>query len=243
MPGETPDYHRLSASAIRYPVTDLGELAARLGALPSSDRRGDVSFLDSFESGLGAWLTSTVGSGSIAALSLLNAKTGRFSALLDPAAVASSSAAIQRRVPLPPATVIGVEFSLQFRSNVERVELTITRFSGSFLANWGLRFDDANDRIEYLNSAGTWTLLVSGVGPLSLVGTWHSLKLVADIDSAQYVRAIVDETEYSLLAVDAEVAANVTAPSLVIAIFCYGSVGNGGAVLVDDVIFTENEPA
>ena len=43
MPGETPDYGRLSSQATIFPTTDLGELAARLGSPITHDRAGDAS--------------------------------------------------------------------------------------------------------------------------------------------------------------------------------------------------------
>ena len=64
MAGETPDYGRLSAQATVFPVTDLGELAARLGSIVSHDRRGDVIWLDGFEDGLDKWQPTTSGSGA-----------------------------------------------------------------------------------------------------------------------------------------------------------------------------------
>jgi len=75
-----PDYGMYTLANTIYRLTDMGELAARLGSINTYDRRGDVIFLDSFESGLTAWSPSSACTGSDLVQSAKHARSGGFSA-------------------------------------------------------------------------------------------------------------------------------------------------------------------
>ena len=51
------DFGASSGQNSTYGLTDLGELAVRLGSPVSFDRRGDVVMMETFEDGLDAWVT------------------------------------------------------------------------------------------------------------------------------------------------------------------------------------------
>jgi len=51
----TPDWGVTAGARTVYQMTDLGELAVRLGSIVTHDRRGDVIFLEDFEEGMGRW--------------------------------------------------------------------------------------------------------------------------------------------------------------------------------------------
>ena len=78
----TPDWGVTAGAVTTYQVTDLGELAVRLGSPISHDRRGDVIWWDDFECTLNKWQTVANGAGSSVALSDARARNGRYSALL-----------------------------------------------------------------------------------------------------------------------------------------------------------------
>ena len=59
-----PDYGASSARYTIFPVTDLGELAVRLGSPVAYDRQGNVIYTESFENGLAGWDTDTSGAGA-----------------------------------------------------------------------------------------------------------------------------------------------------------------------------------
>ena len=50
-----PDYGTQGPVSTVHSIQDLGELAVRLGSIVTFDRRGNVLWLDGFDSGIGAW--------------------------------------------------------------------------------------------------------------------------------------------------------------------------------------------
>lgn len=243
MPHGTPDWGQLSATTQRYPVTDLGELAARLGALPSIDRRGDVVFTDSFESGLVGWLYVALGTGAQVGLSMGTAHTGLFSARLEPGDAAGGYAAIFRRMPLPATALAGVEFWLYVGEAFDTLVLAVYRYTGSEQTTWALRYDDQNNTIDYWGAAGAWVTVATDVDLFGNGGQWNALKLVFDQVEQKYVRAIVNDSEYSLAGVAGQQVASGTAEHMELSIYCYAQGGGSPRAHIDDVILTENESA
>lgn len=242
MPGETPDYHRLNANVIAYPVTDLGEVPARLGALPSIDRRGDVVFIDSFESGLAGWFTAVSGAGATAGLSAAGAASGRYSALLEGGSDLGGYAQIYRRRPLPPDVPVGLECALQIVEEVSAFTIALDRYDGATVTSWAVRYVQGTGAIEYLAAGPAWTVLAEDVDLFGPGGVWNGLKLVIDPAFNKYVRVIVNDDEYDLSTADAVTGTNALAEHLSIGIVVFGGSGGSDAVRVDDVIMTYNEP-
>ncbi|GAG01299.1 unnamed protein product, partial [marine sediment metagenome] len=60
---DMPDDYKWLPGSTRFPLSDIGELAVRLGSLCSYDRRGEVIFIDDFGHGVNGYVLSHVGTG------------------------------------------------------------------------------------------------------------------------------------------------------------------------------------
>lgn len=243
MPGETPDWGALSAQATAFPVTDLGELAVRLGSIDSFDRRGDVLLLDDFEDGVDKWEAVLGGSGDSVTLSFARARNGRYSVLLTAAAAASPSARILRQLPYPVLSRFGLEVSFNFDAAVARLTFLFQLEDGTDRSVFAVRWEDADGELQYQDSSGSYVAFATGVDPQVPETLFHTLKLVVDGVNGNYVRVLYDDREYDLAGIAGAVSASAVSPRLTLMITLTGTDGQSQTVYVDDVITTQNEPA
>jgi hypothetical protein len=243
MPHGTPDWGLTSATAVVYPVTDVGELAARLGSPVTHDRRGDVIWWDDFEWGLAKWITGAGGTGASVALSTATARNGRASVLLTAGSTAGNFARLERYNPYPVLSMFGEEVSVALGSPIEDFQVLLYLSDGQEMTQFAIRYNDANSRLEYTDSTGAWLPFATSKSLFRDLTLFHTLKMVIDGRTRQYVRAVVDDATYSLGGLGAYVSPNLSAPNLRLQLLLHGRVGFNDRVYVDDVILTQNEVA
>ena len=243
MAGETPDYGRLSAQATVFPVTDLGELAARLGSIVSHDRRGDVIWLDGFEDGLDKWQPTTSGSGAAVDLSTSRARNGLFSARLVAGSDTNRLAQIRRFLPFPSLSAFGLEISFGPPTTIDSLLLTLEINHGASRVQFQVRYRDTDDDLQYRDSVGAYITFATDITLIDTNRIFHTAKLVVDGRLGQYLRFIWDNTEYDLSGNAGFTVAPLTVARMDVIIDLVGRAGQNDIVYVDDVIITQNEPA
>ncbi len=241
--GEAPDWGVLNAQSVVYPVTDIGELAARLGSIVTHDRRGDVLWLDGFEDGLAAWQTAGAGTGAAVSLSPAKARNGAYSALLVAGSDGNANADITHHTALPSLSLVGVEFSFNRPGTVTNVDLRLLVRDGVNLDTYEVRYNDVNNRIEYMDSGGAFTILASNLDLSAAATLFHTMKLVIDLPGRLYRRLILDGVEYDLTGVLPFRDVSAAAGHIETRIRNNGVAGANSQLYVDDAILTQNEPA
>lgn len=241
MAGETPDYGRLSAQATVFPVTDLGELAARLGSIVTHDRRGDVIHLEDFASGLAKWSLLTSGTGATIDLTTSTARNGLFALRLVAGSDSSRLARVTYSTPLPAVSAFGVEASFTRLSFIDNISFQMTLNDGTTQLNFEVRWRDTDNDLQYLDSTGAFVTFATGVDLILVAGLFNTAKLVGDAVSRQYVRFILNDTVYSLANIAVQTSGSGTSSRLLHVITNTGRSGQNDTVIVDDVIVTHNE--
>ncbi len=241
--GETPDYARFNAQATVFPVTDLGELAARLGSPITFDRRGDVVWWDDFEWTLNKWVVEAVGTGAAGAVSSAKARNGRMSCLLTGGSDGAHSAAIRHQEPFPVVGSFGLECSFGLGGDISAFRIQMTLYDGSQSHDAYVQWSDIANTLSYLDAAGGVTIFASGVDLLLGDPVFHTAKLVYNLTTARYVRFLLDSSEYDLSGIAGLDAAAATLPYLQIRLTLLSRNGSNDTCYVDDVILTQNEPA
>ncbi len=242
MPGETPDWGALSGQATVFPVTDLGELAARLGSIDRFDRRGDVIFMDDFADGLGKWVTGTAGTGAAADLSFSEVRNGMLSCRLLAGSDGTRQALIYRALSFPALSGMGLEVSFQIPPFTEEIQFLFSLYDGVNFNDFRVIWRDTDDDLQYRDSNGDHVTFQAGVDLSIWSSLFHVMKMVVDADAKTYVRVILDDQEYSLAGIAAEQSANATLPMLRPRIQNHGRAGANDVVYLGDVIVTQNEP-
>ncbi len=238
---DLPDFYRIRSRGPLYPLTDLAELAARLGSIVTFDRRGDVVWFDDFESGLSAWQKSESGAGSGVDWDGNVSRSGGFSAkyTLDSSA---ANVALFRIFPVPVLGKIGMEISFTINSNLSWFQFLSSYYDSANVAQFGIRYNNALGQLEYLNSSGSWIEIPDLNIRAPYVSKWNfnTLKMVFDLEKTIYTRILFNE-----LAADLTEAPSTAVSSQPARLDIYMRAregASGESLYADDYILTQNEP-
>lgn len=191
------DYGLGAARETIHPVDDLGELAARLGSNDTFDRRGNIIWMDDFATPL-RWGTSALGAGSSVSRSNSYSHSSPFSIKLSTTGGSSSVAQIQKYIAKPVSSRIGIEATFSISTTVAQYLLLHYESLRIPDITAQLIYSRSEGKLYYLNSSSVVTLLKSGVDSLDRGGLFHTMKVVFDLETQEYVRAIFDNYEISM---------------------------------------------
>lgn len=223
-----------------YTSTDMGELAARLGSIVTFDRRGNVLFLDDFESGFSKWI-ATGDAGFSAAQSADYARSGGFSAKLVTGPVAGNEIIISKRTPYPTLSSVGFEFSFSHNSEID-ITNTIFLYDGTNSYGFEVAYNRASG-ILVINT-GSFERLMSGLFLYQDYTLFHTIKLVVDLETKKYIRLILDNNVFTNLSRCApNIFASAIAPVLETYTIVTTPIAAPATVYIDDTIVTQNETA
>lgn len=238
----TPDWWGTEPTTTVHKVSDLGELAARLGSIVTFDRRGDVVWLEDFESGLTHHWANTFPGTSAILLSSAYSRNGAYSAKLQTGAVSGDKAGIYRYFQVPAPRKIGVECSFSLDSHVSAIEVWAEYFDGTHYHRFAVKYLPGSDKWQYRNSGGTYSdLLTAIVYPINPM-IFQTVKLVFDLDSDEYARFIANEQAEPMAGIAGQSDTSDTPASLYAHVEILTDDANVAIAYVDDFILTQNEP-
>jgi len=219
-----------------YTSTDTAELAARLGSPITFDRRGNVYWLDDFESGVDKWECFD---GTLS-WSSAKSRNGGFSArILSAAPPADGSMTV--RLPLPAMGKFGFEYSFNLPDAVaanRTINIGIVYHTPDYMLRGSLRWV----------SNVLWAVPWGGpaairVNPNLELAIWDKIfynwKLVLDFPNMHFLRAIFNGQQYDLSALPL-----VSEPPIVGYDFSFllANIWTNNDAYADDAIVTVNEP-
>jgi hypothetical protein len=237
----TPDWWGAGPKAETYALGDMAELAARLGSVVNYDRTGDVLAIDEFSDGL-ATVTddSSPGQGELYP-SLVGTKGKGPSLCLHALAGAQYSAILVKYLPVYVLGGLGVEVSFAFTDTLEYFNCWVYVYDGTNLALAGVRYDFVLGKVSVWKKPGAWQVVGTPGQFYADVKVFHSLKLVINTLTWEYVRVRFCGYTYDASAYDL---ADEAAPGgkflqLVVSIGQTGS--NEMFAYVKNLIVTQNE--
>jgi len=238
----TPDFSQTSGVNTVYQLTDMGELAARLGSIVTFDRRGDVLLLEDFESGLSPWQIKIDGANSKVCLSLESKYGGRFSCKLTADAAVGKYALIFRPFTLPSYSKYGFEYACAFASHAECVQtrLIITREATSYV--YSIRYFPETGIIMVETAEDVWeTIDESYIMPRD---TYHFIqfKLVIDSIGDKFVRFILSGKTVNLSNYSPWTAVDPYSNCGLVEVKVYAEEDFDNYIYLDNLIVTQNEP-
>ena len=223
----------------------LAEVAARLGSIDTFDRRGEVIFLDDFESGLGKWEFSALSTGTYA-LSALCATSGALSCKLVTAAALNDTVEAIHYAPYRSLTKLSFELAIAIGSNTKgKHDFRIAVNDGTNNIVGGICYDASTRKYQYLNSAGGFTDLATSkdfnqsTAPSYI---FSRVKVVVDPSNNKYVRAIINHDTYDMSQLALYAAASALVPYIYIQYKETATDGTAITSWIDDAILKQNEP-
>lgn len=237
-----PDYGGASPLSTVYTLQDLAEHAVRLGSPVSFDRRGNVMWFDDFESGIQKWHGGGLGEGWAVAASAAAARNGAFSVKLTTGAVIDYAVELSHRWYFPALSKVGFEASFAIVDTSHTIEFTQYFFDGSHRHYGGLRYLPDDDKLQYYDENGDWQDLATGLDLVEYAEVFHTIKLVMDLSTHKYVRALLNDVEYDLSALNYQLSVADEAPVWYQQVLVATGANDNRSIYVDDVILTQNEP-
>ena len=242
MAGETPDYQRLNVQSTVFPMTDLGELAVRLGSIVTFDRRGDVVLVEDFEAGLGRWKLQLGGTGAVVDLSRTGPRSGQLSCRLVKASDGSKDAGIEHVFPLTALSPVGAEVSFAELGGAAELHLRIDYADGTRAWRFELVYREAQEDIQVLQADGTYETIATGLPVFAETHGHSTIKLVADLAQLGYVRALFNSITVDVSSFAPQDVAALALVQMAVGVRNEGALAASRTVYVDDVIVTQNEP-
>lgn len=238
----TADWGVSAASVTTFQLTDLGELAARLWSIDYFDRRGEAIFMEDFECAGARYSTFVAGTGASAGVITNEARSGQNAMQLICGSDGLAIAAVQKYIGQPKRGYLGIEASIRFVSGAPIAEVRIEYHDAATVTRFAMTYDISGRVLSYLGSDGLMHIFASNLTLPGIPTLFHTFKLVGDVVSGKYVRAIVNGIAYDLSAFAANVAAGPAGNYALVQVSSLSPGGSNETIYVDDIIVTQNEP-
>ncbi|MBA7559940.1 hypothetical protein ES708_01558 [subsurface metagenome] len=237
-----PDFGPQAPKVTVSSLSDMAELAARLGSIVRHDRRGDVIWLDDFESETLKWWRYGGTTGDSFAQSGERARSGSFSGKLVTGGIGENWTAVQSGIFYPVLSRVGYEISVLLHDNAKSFTHYFLSQDGTHRNWFGLGWEQATRVLSVYDKILGWTPIDDDIYLWAGGRVFSTLKLVADLTTLKYVRAIVNREVFDLSAYIAFQTNLPGAPSLHPVARVDGSGVTKPEVYIDDAIITQNEP-
>lgn len=249
MPRGWQDYGR-AVTDLSNKVTDLGELAARLGSPYNLIRSGKVIFYDTFDDGITRWKTIIPAGGSVSHSSV-NPYTGLYSCKIVEGTAIDSACAILKQFPLLSIVSYGIDTLIHFiydgTNPVGKFSLVLDYFEKTAVHAGSIVIDpETGDISIYTLVGGITTLVYIGTAGEKLYendsdNVYHYLHLTIDLETLKYKFLLLDDKEFDLSSYDLNLGSGSFTTGLLVYISNKGAGFNAG-VQLDNIIITVDEP-
>ncbi len=237
-----PDYGMYAPKTTTGSLSDMGELAVRLGSIVTYDRRGEVVDFDDFNLPIARWGTVIVGIGSYALYSSSSSKTGSQSMMLHVINGAFEHCGIQKYTNIARSKRVGMEISFSNPSTEAHLWIYLSYFDGTTTRRGRLKIDFNGQKL-YIIDRDAAEIEVADTGLFrSAVWCFYTVKLVVDFDTGKYVRLMFSDREYDISTTLLEEAPSVEAPTYALYYQLANRVATGSSIFLDSHILTQGEP-
>lgn len=214
------------------------EMAARLGSPVVFDWRGQTFYVHDFSDGLGAFYCTLSGAGADYAIDPLYKMRGGYSLKLTGGSDSSQYAKAQGICGRNPSDRFGFLVSVSSYAQTTDIILRArpgdTRYIGVLRYKWGTW------SLQYLGDDAAYHTIAT-VYCQNYPYVFNNFKLVIDVSTHKYVRALVNDTEFDLSAYDLESDGSGFPGTCEFEILTTSRVNENDYNYIDHVILTVNE--
>lgn len=242
MPRGQPDFGMYAVKEVTASISDMGEVAARLGSIVIFDRRGEVVDFDNFEGTLIKGLAAVPSYPIGISLSSETARSGSQCVRLRPADAIDAILSITKGYTPLGSNRLGFEASFTPSDNRARVGIEMDKRTRTLIQVGGIQVDTITGDLYYYNPDGVYTYFTTLGSFHKHISIFYTMKLVLDFATSKYVRFLFGPEEIDVSAFSLERTVSEQAPR----IHCIFNVRNKTTseclVYTDDFIFTQEEP-
>lgn len=235
------DYGAGGATEYVSSLKDMAELAVRNGSINVFDRSGNVVFMDGFEYGLMPYQIYNGGTGNTVIDNTISFMGGR-SAHITTGGSVGGSGNLSHYFPIQEKTSIGVEFSFRSGANIDYIGIYIQGVTFGELRRASLYINTCNGEI-FLNNTASGKIVVDTIATGHFTNNyWHTVKLVVDLSTNMYVRALFDGYNYDISNHEIFHMASAVYSTVLVKFTALAATYSNKETWLDNIIITINEP-
>lgn len=238
-----PDYGASQGYVHTAFISDMSELAARMGSPNYFDRQGVHIFNESFENGLGFWTTKIVGDTSYIRVSAQYVSYGFYGLEMKNDIVYGDSAYVSRFFPYPYLTTVGLECYIRHIEAGEYVAVTLDAYDGTHRYAGTMKLNPTAETAQIRVGADDYELI--DIHPYHDLYSqqFHAIKIVINYETFKYVRLMIDAVDHDISAYSPYKIESDTSPRLGVFIGPFSPGDTYDRIGLDNVILTLNEPS
>lgn len=240
MPIGRPDWYDAGKSNILSSMSDMAELAVRLGSPISYDRSGKTIFYDVFERIDGVYVFAESGVGTGHALNTTYSQYGGSSVLTIINAGAANYVNVARNSRAWRGDFLSFEVGILSNRIPDQFTLTFTVYLDGvrYIAAIDIR-DDFKD-FYYYNTGAAFVLFAEETIPSYGVNVYNVLRLIFNIKELKYVGFTINEQGYDLSAYNVYQVATGASNAINCALRCYGDAAGALSFYLDHLVISED---
>lgn len=237
-----PDFGISDTFHTKYVMSDMGELAARLGSPSMFDRTGTIIWYEQFIAGFNNWQKWS-SLGGVQPVLVANPFLYRpYAIKLFCASTVNAECSIQADLPFPYESALGIEFAYWPQIDTPQIRFIGKLYSGTKVYSFGVYFNLADFKISVRDSGGNPLEVYSSVRGYHIEEVYNIVKIVLDLKNKQYGRIMFNKYDLSVSGIAMQTGNSSTRPSLSIIAEVLGIGTYASKVYVDNFIVTLNEP-
>lgn len=236
-----PDASNVVSTTDLYQVTDMAELAARLGSILTYRRSGEVVYLDDFSHGLAHWVDDSAAEGADITLQNDVARSKGVGARLDVPAGGAGIANLRGYFPVVGSERISAQAEFCIAEAVGAVEIAMTHYDRATAYTWRMRYSPDTSILSYFDADAAYTALADPLYLTQLAHFFHNLKLTIDLSTGEYVRVTVNDNDYSMAGIAAYSTPSAVGPYVRVTFGARSATPAARFVYLDNLILTRNE--
>lgn len=236
------DFGALAVKEVSASISDMGEVAARLGSIVIYDKRGDVVFFETFEEPVLRWDITKVEAESYARLDNSNVRSGSQAVKLHTANVNEEEVKIASYFAPLASKRLGGEISFSKLSTRHELYIGFNIYDGTYFKQPWINISYPNNKLYVRNEAGIFVEVAAMPGIRSDDFLFHTTKFVFDLDTDKYERWMLNIAEYDISTFSFKATGFETAPYIEFFCSVINTTSTGADLWVDDYILTQAEP-
>lgn len=237
-----PDFGISDTVQTKSIITDMGELAARLGAPNVFDRMGNLVWFEQFKYGLGNWTLATTGNGVTPVLVAYPYLYKPHAVKLAGTSGSSGTSTITATLHLPYESALGIEFAFNPDFRATEIEFYGNLYTGTNYYAFGISFRLKAGTIRVYKQGGGYNTVYEDVLGYVKTDNFHVVKLVMDMENGLYKRLMFGTLDIDVKDISFHKGTSSTKPSLTFLIRLESTTDYDESAIIDNIVITLDEP-
>jgi len=237
-----PDFGVSTVSSSILAITDLSELVARLDGINTFERTGNVLYQEDFSAGLAGWESTYYPASAYPQVNARWIAHKPYSIYLHTTALIDSYSAVTKAFPYPHISLFGMECHFKAVTTFPTLTFAFNITDGSYYSQPNIVISSIDNTIKLLNAGNTYQTIGTPNIYTGVYSPFHIFKIVINLDTRKYVRAVFDEFDYSIPTIGLYITPDTTAPMITIQMKLSTATADAYGLCVTNVIITTNEP-